>query len=127
MPQLLCANASLRCTFGTTPSNLLVLPAKRVNLSSMPAATITDCIPMTNIMPFGMCTTLSNPTVASATSLAGGVLTPQPCIPVTSPWTPGVPTTLIGGTPAVNNTCTCMCAWGGVISPSSAGQTKTNG
>lgn len=119
--------AMLMCTFGVAPSSMVVLPVNRVNASNMPAATIMDNIPMTNIMPFGMCTTPSNPQVAAATSAAMGVLTPQPCIPVTTaPWTPGSPTVMIGNKPALNNTCQLMCMWGGVITVSMPGQMTVN-
>ncbi|MAS38347.1 MAG: hypothetical protein CL610_30400 [Anaerolineaceae bacterium] len=127
MPQLVCQGANLACSFGTTPSSMVVLPARRVNAANMPAATIMDHIPMTNILPFGMCTTLSNPQVAAATSAAQGVLTPQPCIPVTSsPWTPGSSRVMIGNQPALHNSCQCMCMWGGVITVTSPGQFTVN-
>ncbi len=127
MGQEVIMSASLSCSFGTAPSSLVVPPAARVNASKQPAATIMDQIPMTNIMPFGMCTTPSNPQVAAATAAAQGVLTPQPCIPVTTaPWAPGSPTVLIGSKPALNNTSKCMCTWGGVISIVSAGQVTVN-
>ena len=108
--------STIMCTFGLAPSTLVVAPAKRTMAGAMPVATITDCIPIANIPPFGMCTTLSNPMVASLTAAALGVLTPAPCIPVTTPWAPGSPTVLVGGIPAVNNTSKCMCAYGGSIS-----------
>lgn len=127
MPQQVCMGASLMCSFGTAPTSLVVLPKSRVNSSNMPAANIMDSIPMVNVMPFGMCITVTNPAVAAATSAALGVLTPQPCIPVTpSPWTPGSATVLIGNLPAVNNTCTLNCTWGGVITVSNAGQQTVN-
>jgi hypothetical protein len=127
MPQQVCMGASLMCSFGTAPSSLVVLPKSRVNSGNMPAANIMDNIPMTNVMPFVMCTTVSNPAVAAATSAALGVLTPQPCVPVTpAPWTPGSATVLIGNMPALNNTCTLNCMWGGVISISNAGQQTVN-
>ena len=104
------------CSFGMAPSVLNVLPNAKVMCSNMPAASIMDNIPMTNIMPFGMCTSMANPQVASATAAAAGVLTPMPCTPVISaPWAPGSPTVLVGGKPALNNTCKCMCNWAGVI------------
>jgi len=91
--------------------------------SSMPAANIMDHVPMVNIMPFGMCSCPSNPTVASATAAAMGVLTPMPCVPVTAaPWTPGSPTVLLGGMPALNDSSKLMCTWGGVISVVMPGQ-----
>ena len=82
----------------------------------MPLATIMDNVPMKNIMPFGMCSSMANPTVASATAAALGVLTPMPCIPVIpAPWAPGSPTALIGNFPMLHNNCKLMCAYGGVI------------
>lgn len=127
MAQLVCMNAQLQCSFGTTPSNMIVTPENRTNTSNVPAATIMDNIPMKNILPFGMCQTLSNPQVAAATAAAQGVLTPQPCIPVTTaPWVVGSPTVMIGKKLALNSTSTLMCTWGGVISVTSAGQMTVN-
>ncbi len=127
MAQVVCMGAMLKCSFGTTPSSIVVTPDNRTNMGQRPVATIMDNVPMKNIMPFGMCTTVTNPQVASATSAAQGVLTPQPCIPVTSaPWTPGSPTVMIGNKPALNSTCTLMCNWGGVISVTNPGQQTVN-
>lgn len=116
MAQQVCNGAILKCSFGLAPSNLVVLPVNSTITSNQPAANIMDHIPMTNIIPFGMCTSPANPAVAAATAAALGVLTPQPCIPNTpAPWAPGVPTVLIGNQPAVDNNCKLMCVWGGVI------------
>lgn len=117
MPQQVCNGATLQCMMGMAPSNLVVLPVNRVNTSEQPDANIMDYVPLVNIMPFGMCMSPSNPEVASATAAAMGVLTPMPCVPVTtSPWTPGAPTVLLADNPTLDNTCTLMCMWGGVIS-----------
>ena len=90
----------------------------------MPAANIMDNIPMVNVPPFAMCSSLANPTVAAATTAALGVLTPMPCVPVTpAPWTPGSATVMLANMPALNNTCTLNCIWGGVITFSQPGQT----
>src|SRR5882724_4122790 len=92
--------AMCACSFGVAPSALSVLPKNKTNAGSVPAANIMDNIPMTNIMPFGMCSSLANPTVASATTAALGVLTPMPCVPMTSaPWIPGSPTVLLRNMP----------------------------
>lgn len=110
-----CGGAMLCCSFGAAVSTLTVLPKNKV-ISSMPLANIMDNVPMVNIAPFGMCSSLANPTVASATAAALGVLTPMPCVPVTTaPWTPGSPTVLIGNLPALNHSSKLMCAWGGLI------------
>lgn len=123
MPQHVCNGALLTCSFGVAPSQLTVLPVNRVNTSSQPAATIMDHKPMVNIAPFGMCMSIANPAVAAATSAAFGVLTPQPCIPVTiSPWVPGAATVLLGNQPSLDNTCTLNCMWGGVIQVAVPGQ-----
>lgn len=125
MPPLVVSGAQMMCSFGVAPSALIAIPKGPPVQSGAPAATIMDNIPMANIPPFGMCTSLSNPTVASATSAAMGVLTPMPCIPVIpAPWAPGSPTVLINGNPALNATSKCNCAWGGVIQITTPGQTK---
>lgn len=119
-----CGGAGIACSFGMAPSTLMVTPENKV-VSSMPLATIMDNVPMKNIMPFGMCSSLANPTVASATSAALGVLTPMPCLPVIpAPWVPGSPTVLIGNFPALNQTCKLMCAYGGVIQITNPGTTN---
>ena len=122
MPIQVVNGAILTCPFGVAPSTFVVTPENRVLSGNQPAANIMDFVPMKNIMPFGMCTTPSNPTVASATAAASGVLTPMPCIPVTTPWKPGAPPVLLGFIPALDNTCTCQCTWGGVITVTSPGQ-----
>ena len=119
-----CMGATLQCSFGAAPSSLVVLPANRV-LTNTPAATIMDNVPMVNILPFAMCSSLANPTVAAATAAALGALTPMPCVPVTpAPWVVGAPTVLIGNMPALNNNSKLMCTWGGVIQIVVPGQVK---
>lgn len=122
MPIQVVNGAVLMCSFGMAPSNLVVTPENRVLSGNQPAANIMDFVPVKNILPFGMCTTPTNPAVATATTAASGVLTPMPCIPVTTPWKPGAPTVLLGYQPALDNTCTCQCTWGGVITVSVPGQ-----
>ena len=117
--------AVMTCSFGAAPSSLIVVPTGPPVLGeSKPAATIMDHKPIANIPPFGMCSSLANPAVASATTAASGVLTPMPCVPVTpAPWAPGAPRTLINGMPALNLPCKLMCTWAGVISITSPGET----
>jgi len=123
MAMHVCMGATLMCSFGMAPSSLMVLPKNNTMTSYVPAANIMDNVPMVNILPFGMCTSLANPTVASATSAAMGVLTPMPCVPATAaPWAPGSPTVMLGNMPALNSTSTLMCTWAGVISITVPGQ-----
>ncbi len=106
----------LQCSFGMAPSTLTVIVPLRPKCGNMLMATIMDYIPMVNIMTFGMCQSMANPTVASATAAAMGVLTPMPCIPViAAPWTPGGQVKIMGQ-PALINNAKCMCSYGGQIS-----------
>ncbi|RKI44391.1 DUF4280 domain-containing protein [bacterium D16-51] len=115
MSLCVCGGATLKCPFGMAPSVLMVTPEKKV-FSNMPVATVDNNKPLVNILPFGMCSSLSNPQVAAATAAALGALTPMPCLPVISvPWTPGSPSVLVGGKPALNQTSKLICSWGGVI------------
>jgi Domain of unknown function (DUF4280) len=117
-----CTGALMTCSFGAAPSTLNVLPVNRV-VTSTPIANIMDNKPIVNIPPFGMCNTPSNPLVAAATAAAMGVLTPQPCIPVTvAPWMPGSPQVLIGNMPALNSDSKLMCSYGGMIQLTTPGQ-----
>jgi hypothetical protein len=126
MPLMVRMGATLQCSFGAAPSTLIVVDPSVVMEQATPAANIMDHAPIVNIPPFGMCSSLANPTVAAATAAALGVLTPMPCVPVTSsPWIPGAPKTIIRKMPALDQTCKCMCNWGGVIQVVVPGATKT--
>lgn len=122
MPNQVCSGAMMTCTFGAAPSSFIAIRPDIIT-SAMPAGVITDNIPITNIPPFGMCSSPSNPTVAAATAAALGVLTPMPCLPVfPGPWVPGVPNIQLDGIPAIDNNCKLMCAYAGVVTFSTPGQ-----
>lgn len=105
-------SAACQCSFGAAPAVLPVSSQQTVMACNLLAATIMD----NKLPPFGMCSSMANPSVASATAAAMGALTPMPCTPVIpAPWTPGSPTVLIAGKPALNNTSTLMCSYAGVI------------
>jgi hypothetical protein len=126
MPSQVSMGALMKCTMGAAPSSLVVLPVNKVTCEGPPAANIMDHKPMVNILPFGVCMSPANPTVAAATAAALGVLTPMPCIPMTAaPWITGAPTVTIGGMPALDNISKCMCNWGGVIMFTMPGTVKT--
>lgn len=123
MAILVVAGATLTCTGGTAPSTLVVPPTNKT-LCGAPVGTIEDSVPNKNIPPFAMCQSMTNPAVASATSAAMGVLTPQPCQPVVGPWMPGSPTVMIGGKPALNSDCKLIC-YGQTIAIANPGQGTT--
>lgn len=114
--------ATLQCSMGTTPASFAASGA--TVSATAPAGVITDtgtgCIPS-----FGLCQSLANPQVATATAAAYGTLTPQPCQPVLTPWTPGAAQVSIGGVPALDDSSQCSCSWAGVITVTDAGQTST--
>ena len=126
MAKYVCMGAMLECSFGMAPSMLMVTVPIRPMIQNKPKANIMDFAPMMNIMPFGMCQCMGNPTVASATSAAMGVLTPMPCIPViVSPWAPGGKE-LVSNMPALLDNCKSMCAYGASISITNPGHTANS-
>ena len=117
------STAILKCSMGSAPSNLTVLPARTVFMAGMPMGNISDHKPLVNIAPFGLCRSLANPVVAAATAANHGHLRPMPCIPNTqTPWFPGKIDTFIKGQPALLKTCKCACVWAGMISITDDGQ-----
>lgn len=106
----------IKCSFGTAPGTIRVLPIRNVSVDGAAMANIMDNKPMMNITPCGMCRSLINPVVASATSAAMGVLTPMPCFPSTIfPWMKGKMNLLINNQPALMDNCKLICMWGGII------------
>ena len=123
MATYVCSTAQLQCSMGSSPSSLTVLPIRTIKLSHKPQANIFDNKPIVNIAPFGLCRSMANPTVASATAAAMGALTPMPCIPNTNvPWTNGKTDVLLQGQPALLSSCQLMCMWAGNIKINSCGQ-----
>ncbi len=121
-PKTVCMSAVMKCSMGMTPAPLVVIPPRNYTIQGLFVANILDNKPMVNIPSFGMCRSLANPTVASATAAAQGVLTPMPCVPATTaPWVPGNPQVLTQGAPTLTNTSKLMCMWGGVIDFINAG------
>ena len=127
MPMQVCMGALMQCSFGMSPSSLVVLPVNQTFTDQVPDANIMDHVPLVNITPFGMCMSIANPSVAAATAAALGVLTPMPCIPNTpAPWVPGAPTVLLGNAPTLDNISKLMCVWGGVIQFTTPGEFTVN-
>lgn len=109
-------NALLECTFGNAISPLHTNTIQ-VSANMLKVATMMDFTPIMNIRPFGMCQSMINPMVASATAAAMGVLTPMPCIPViVAPWVDVNQKIKINNIPILKNDSKCYCAYGGCIS-----------
>jgi hypothetical protein len=122
MPKIVVNGAVIRCDQGAAPVKLVVLPTQTTEADGQSVATVMDFVPMTNIGPFGMCRSMTNPAVAAATSAAMGVLTPAPCVPNTaSPWSPGSNDITVDDLRALTDDSTCKCAWVGSIDVIDAG------
>ncbi|NUQ73836.1 MAG: DUF4280 domain-containing protein [Polyangiaceae bacterium] len=123
MPLQVKMGAQIKCTFGSAPTVLSVIP-KKVHASG-PAATIMDKVTGVNIATFGMCNSPNNPAVIAATAAAMGVFTPAPCVPVCpAPWAPGSPTVLNQNIITLHQPSKVMCCWAGMISVINPGQVK---
>ncbi|NQF15106.1 DUF4280 domain-containing protein [Brevibacillus sp. HB1.3] len=115
--------AILSCSNGSKVSRLKMLFSHGVFVKGKPQMNIMDFIPNKNIMPFGNCSSLKNPAVASATAANNGVLTPMPCTPLTTmPWIDGKADKVVGGHPALLNKSTNMCFHCGLIKIEDDGQ-----
>jgi hypothetical protein len=124
MANFVCKGAKLKCSFGSSQSDLIVIPKEQmIFVTGENMASIDDYKPMVNIMPFGMCKSLLNPTVAAATVANFGKLQEMPCIPnTTAPWVPGKPDTYVTGMLTLLDNCKLMCMWAGIIEVTNHGQ-----
>lgn len=128
MAQPVVTGASIQCTMALPPGtgNFTATSQTSMKIAGQTVGTIADVAPTTNIGTCGMCTSLANPQVASATAAALGVLTPMPCIPSpTGTWV-GCSGPISGGIPTLTTDGTLMCAYGGTIRILFSGQSGTN-
>jgi len=127
MVRILCTGAVLQCSMGTSPSTFQG-GCTRARLTGRPAGTVQDHVSGRHVSPFGLCRSLANPSVSSATAAHSGVLTPMPCAPLLpSPWTPGASRTRLEHRQALLETDTLPCQWAGVISVLQPGQSRIRG
>lgn len=118
-----CSGAMMRCTMGTQPAKLTVLPSRTVFLCGQPMANVSDHVSMVNLAPFGMCRSLGFPATASATAANLGKLTPMPCVHNTPmPWISGKADYFDKDHHSLLKSCKLRCMWGGMISLVDDGQ-----
>ena len=117
MARAVIQGATLKCTCGDKPSQLVVTSQQNVKIDNQPAATVQDNAPGSNIAPFGTCKLL--------TAAASGVATP--CVPAPAgPWLPGSTSRVnIGTHPALLSSDILNCTVPGVISVADPGQQQT--
>ena len=116
------SGAAILCSMGLGAGMLNATSQTSVLLGGAPAATIFDTGPLVNVGSCGMCTSLANPTVASATAAALGVLTPMPCVPSPLGTWQCTPGPMLCGKPGLSNDGTLVCAYGGSIKITAPGQ-----
>ncbi|MCX7746063.1 MAG: DUF4280 domain-containing protein [Clostridia bacterium] len=123
MSSYVVQGATLKCSFGDKESQFKIPATHETYIKNKPQGNIMDFKPNQNILPFGMCSSLANPTVAAATAANKGVLKKMPCIPATvMPWINGKNDFLIENFPAMLNSSTTTCMWCGVIEITKDGQ-----
>jgi len=128
MSQQVYAGAELVCSLGSNYSNLIIASPDDAEGKDRRVANIMDSIAVLNIVSFGLCSSINNPAVAAATTadIPPGAdretgtgtnrVVPQPCLPLTvGSWSPGAAHRLANGLPALTDTCTLKCAFGGTI------------
>jgi hypothetical protein len=113
-----CNLAICQCSLGTIPSPLKVPAEGGLSILGQPVASTQHHVPLENVLTFGLCNSPQNPLVAAATAAALGVHVPMPCIPATvNPWQATQFKLVFGdGAPALDQSSTLNCMWGGNIS-----------
>lgn len=103
---LVNAMTQCRCIYGANPLPLVSTDA-RILAENKPALNIMDVPKGT----FGICNSPMNPAAVAAKAVGATA----PCSPAFAPpmWVPGSPQVLIGGKPALNNSCSMTCTLGG--------------
>jgi hypothetical protein len=117
--------ATLKCNQGEKESKLQVASDRKVTINGKAQANIMDAVPNKNIMPFGKCKSMSNPTVAAATAANEGRLQKMPCVPVIiPPWKGGKMDSKIQGSAVLIDSSFVLCQWCGQIKIQKTGQDK---
>ena len=117
-----CTGAVLKCTYGTSTSKLSAT-YKSVTLCGEDQANIADHISLVNIKPFGRCKTVAYPATGAATAANHGKLTPMPCVPgTTTNWSAEDKNSVLCGQPALLDSASLKCIWGGKITIKDPGQ-----
>ena len=109
MSEHVVMGALIKCSCAKMPLELplMVIPKVPELSGGSPGATIADCLPVANILPFGLCGSAENPTFIPLAGFGA-------CIPLaTGPWTPGSSKVLLGGIPALTKNSKAVCAMGG--------------
>ncbi len=98
--------AKVSCTMGTVDMPLRTTPGRRIKLRGKDRANITDCKPMINVGPFGVCK-----------------MTHLPCAPACAVWLNGKMDVLVQGMPALLSSSIAICPAGaGVLKIKDDGQ-----
>lgn len=119
--QAVVTGTPMTCSMGTAPMPFVATGTSLTTAMKLDVGTVNDIVMGTNIPPFILCKSPSNPTVAAATAAALGVLTPMPCTPMVSgPWSPGSSVAKLAKQKALTKGSTCTCSFGGTISFTSA-------
>lgn len=92
------SGAKISCSMGTADAPLRTAPGRLVKLRGKDRANITDCVPLLNVGPFGVCK-----------------LTKMPCVPACAVWLKGKNDVLVQGMPALLSGSMAVCPAGAGI------------
>ena len=105
---------TLRCNFGSCSSQMYIWG--NLNNNKEFIENISGNKPTGNIMSFGMCSSLSNPTVCAATACSLGFLSPQPCVAnIAFPWMSSQNGTVVKSDLPIDENSKTYCSYGGQI------------